>query len=182
MLEKLQGIMNQIEVTEKELDDIIKQVESIDAERLQKVITITKKGIPFHRIWSKCNSHNCNTCYCPNTYEYTEFKGYLVASKDNGSSRGNTSRVDREKELYLLEDGSFAEFEYVGDFDFWQNAWNHEKRKLIESGLTVEDISLWDADEILNNIEKALSKRLEGLGKRTKAQQERIEKLKGLQI
>ena len=175
--------MDQIEVTEKELNEIIEQVESIDAERLQKVIAITKKGIPFHRIWSKCNSHNCNTCYCLNTYEYTELKGVLIASEDNGSSKGDTSRVDREKELFLLEDGTFATFKYVGDFDFWQNAWNHEKRELIESGLTVEDVaSFWDVDEILESIQKALTKRLERLGERTKTQKVRIEKLKELQI
>ena len=183
MLEKLQSIMDQIEVTEKELDEVVEQVEKIDVERLQKVITITKKGIFFYRIWSKCNSHNCNNCYCPNTYEYTEFKGYRVAFEDNGSRRGNTDKTVREKELFLLEDGNFATFEYVGDFDFWQNAWNHEKRELIENGLTVEDVvPFWNVDEIIENIQEALTKRLKRLGERTKTQQRRIEKLKELQI
>ena len=143
------------------------------------MVKIAKKGLVFQRILTNCKSHNCNTCNHPDKNTFSEYKGVLLLEKDNGSSRGDQSKLIKLKELWLLEDGRFVTTDYIEDISYWQNAWNEANRYINENDFVIEE---WDVDDIVKSVENNLKERLIRLGERTKNQKERLEKLQGLKL
>lgn len=182
MLTQIESIMRKISETQEELTALTSEINAIDSARLQGVVELTKKGLPFSRIWVEKSSHNCNTCYHPDIYTYGPEKGYMVLEYDDESSRGDQERTDHCKRLYLLDTGEFAVYRYHMNISFWQNDWNEGYQKQLKVLSIVETTGQFDTEDILEGIMGGLKKRLEKLGERTKAQKARIEKLRRFQI
>jgi hypothetical protein len=185
MYKKLESIVNQIENVQNDLSEVEKQIDEIDAVRLEKIIKLSKKGLTFLRIISSKCIHNCNgNCYHNDECEFFEYRGILVSSIDNGGKRDTGYHIE-DQELWLLEDGTFIETKKTGYHDYYQNAWWNWEREIVrqngEGDIKVDPL-LWNVDDIIEGINTGLKERLNKLGERTKAQKERLEKLQAIRI
>lgn len=181
-MEKLQELVSQIEAMQSSLDSVEEELHGLEASRLAEVVAIARKGLAFYRVVMSASYHNCNTCRHNPRKEYGEWKGILVAEKDNseyGDIRDG-NEIDVE-ELWLLEDGTFATTCRSGHESHWQNAWwgwEREPLRPVADPLAAS----WDVDTIINSIVHQLEKRLAKLGERSKVQQARLEKVKNMMV
>lgn len=183
MLNKLEGIVNQIQSTESELQKVTKEVNILEATRLEQVLAIARKGLTFQRIITSFKTHNCDgNCYHNDRKVYSDLKGFKVGEIDKSEKDQYGINIS-ETELWLLDNLTFAVTIKEGDESFYQGQWWGWNRSVVEE---ISDINIiienWDVNEIYESIMQGLNKRLENLGKRTGEQKKRIEKLEKLKI
>lgn len=114
-----------------------------------------------------------------NNYEYFEgIKGILIDQIELKEEKGQYGRNTEYRELFLLSDGNFKVFYYNEEISFFQDDSNTYTREISK----YQELDQFDFDNITKNIIKALEKRLEDLGDRTKEQKKRLEKLEALKV
>lgn len=156
----------------------------IDQSRLEKCAEIAKKGIEFSEMYQEVIVYDNLSDYKDPQFiwlknaEGRDLKGTVICSKPIKNDGNNFVGNSETKELYLMEDGTFKVFMMKAT---WSNLLDEENRYVRQVAFD-QDISCFDYCEIIENIAKELEKRLKKLGKRTKAQTARIEKLQKLKI
>ncbi|MBA1335860.1 MAG: hypothetical protein HPY66_1678 [Firmicutes bacterium] len=174
MLEKLREITGKIEEIQAELSRIEAKANDMDKARLDEAISVCMKGLKFEKIYSQ---HVAKSRYADD-YEYLDgMRGIKLAEKNVKFSSGQYGKDYADRELFLMADGTFKVFYLVADISYWQDQNDVYERQVSKN----QDIFQFDFDEALENLLKALEKRLINLGERTKAQQARIEKLRAMQ-
>jgi hypothetical protein len=156
----------------------------IDKSRLEKCAEIAKKGIEFSEIYQEVIVYDNWSDYKDPQFRWLknadgrDLKGTVICSKHIKNDGNNFVGNAETKELYLMEDGTFKVFMMKAT---WSNLLDEENRYFREFAFD-EDISCFDYCEIIENIAKKLEKRLQKLGKRTKAQNARLERVQKLKI
>lgn len=184
MIEHIEKLISKIQANEKEIKSMKEDADKIDTNRLISVIEIARKGIKFEKIYeNEITYNNWNSCYSDEVTYFKDdqgkfLKGVKICEKSLKYNRDSYGGNKEERELFLLEDGSFRVFYLTGEWSNWQDGINNYSREISK----YQGITQFDTDEIIENIEKILARRLEELGERKKVQLMRLEKLKALKL
>lgn len=184
------------EVMEKfhKLKEITKDVTSLDFKRLEKVIEVSKDSICYDKIWSKKrtivpdNEENfVKTIYTDMNADGNILKGVKVGSRaGEGNFEDNAQEYIHEYELWLTPDG-FIETEITGRALKGVISNSELNRVVLKKDVDIFDVDeecnyIWDLDTIVSKITERLVSRVDSLNKRLEEQEERLSKLKDLNI
>lgn len=184
MLDQLTALVEEIEKQEKELEQIEKEVSLLDNKRLQKVVEIAKNGIIFEKILKEKIKYNNNREWRSDKvkYFYDEkgnfLRGVLVAEINLFYKEDGTGGEQIDKELFLMEDGSWKVFTYKANWTYYADCPSKYERVIAEN----QDISVFDTDEIIKNIIEELQDSLKYFVNEKNKQLKRLEQLKSLKI
>lgn len=184
MIDKINELVNKINECEYELTNIEKEVVAIDIERLNKCAQVAIRGLKLDKIYSKLTIYNNCDNYIEDEYIYYKdkndkyLKGKCVATKQLSYSRDYYRTSESCRELFIMDDGTFKVFYHTSRIVDHSDEKSTYERKLSN----FQDITQFNFDGILENIIDGLNMRLISLGKRSKSQLERLEKLKKAEI
>jgi hypothetical protein len=185
MIESIEKLVGQIQASEVELKSVEKEIEKIDDKRIKNMIEIAIKGMKFEKIYEDKKTYNDNGNYYYSdeiTYFKDEqgnyLKGVKICEKSLEYNTDSYGGNEKARELFLLQDGSLKVFYILKKWSNCQDGVNSYNREFSEH----QDITEFDVDKIIDNIEEILTDRLEKLGERSKAQSKRLEKLQTLKI
>jgi len=182
---ELARIMQVVEKTQEELNNVVDLVNGIDVKRLSEIIRICKSGLSFTHIYSEKTTYSCSgTNYRSDDIEYQsdDAKGFIVADYYEYENKHSQGRNYTKLDLYLLPDLSFREYRTKANQSYWQDSSDTYTKEYVGT-LTIEEVvEGWDVDEIVSSIKNGLEKRLENLGTRTKSQTKRLESLQKLTV
>jgi hypothetical protein len=184
MLDKLSIIVEEIKKQKKELEQIEKEVSLLDNKRLQKVVESAKEAIIFEKIFKEKIEYNNSREWHSDSVEYfydengKALKGGLVGEINLSYHQGNTGGERVDKELFLMDDGSWKVFIYKARWTYYADCSNEYKRTIAEN----QDISMFDIDEIIKNIIEEIQNSLKYIVDEKNKQIERLKKLKSLKI
>lgn len=178
-LSKLEELTKQIEATETGLKTIENEVLELEKSRLDEVIKIAMKGLKFDKIYSNLREYSSNGFNRQDDdYEYFAEKGIRVATNRTYTNEQTYNSEYKERELFLLGDGSFKVYYKYSKVAHSQGSQSTYTREISK----YQEIEQFEFDTIIMNIMKNLNKRLENLGERTKTQKERLTKIEALKV
>lgn len=184
MLEKFIKLTEEVKRQKKEFEQIKNEVVLLDNERLKKVVEIAKEAIIFEKIFKEKIKYNNSREWHSDEVKYfydengKALKGILVGEINLSYHRGNTGGERVDKELFLMEDGSWKVFIYEARWTYYADCSNEYKRTIAEN----QDISMFDIDEIIKNIIEEVQNSLKYIVDEKNKQIERLKKLKSLKI
>lgn len=148
---------------------------------LGKIIAVVRPGLRglVYRVvvWQESSGHA--TDRARETRTYSDWHGILVAGgREEDYPQANEGAYEGSS-LYLTADGTFREIAWGGEWSRWQGSGAR-----IEGTVSAPDIATvareWNVEEIVRNLEKALTKRLAGLPAKTKASRDRAARFSAL--
>lgn len=194
MYEDLREMVEGIVSDEQELENVVQGVTELDRKRVQVIIAIAIHGLKFEKIWSfKQSVNTTDSEICPDEYEQlkreddTFIKGVRICTyRGDRFSKDVVMLKEDLYELWLLSDGTFMSTHMTGSSKNEQWGVSKFTREVImfhaDPFETKELLFIWDSDVILSSIITNINSRYKDLKSRTKIQEERLEKLKALQL
>jgi hypothetical protein len=184
MLDKLSIIVEEIKKQKKELEQIEKEVLLLDSKRLQKVVEIAKEAIIFEKIFKEKIEYNNSREWRSDSVEYfydengKPLKGVLVEEINLSYHRGSMGGERVDKELFLMEDGSWRVFVYKARWTCHADFANKYERIIDKN----QNIDIFDKDKIIQNIIEEVQESCKYFVEEKNKYLERLEKLKMLKI
>ena len=178
-MEIIEEKVMEIEMLERQNEEIEGRADELDKKRLDEVIEIAKRGLKYEKIYEEriCTRYGTsNEYYTDSDKKY--LKGVCIYEDVIDDIYYNDCEYIKKKELYLMRDGSTKVFKYIEDIERNIDIPDKSTRELDEN----QNVNQFDIDKVIDSINDLLSERLEELGDRCENQKKRLKKLEKLKL
>lgn len=176
----MNNLLNEIKNLAKETSDLSIRVSEMDTkiavqelEQIYEIIKECKGGFKFNKMVEEKISWNNHNNYRDDEVTYLKDKGVFLTEYTYYTNRNGYGSETEEYELWLLQNGELKVYKCVEEYSNFQDEANSLNRFLKSDDV----LKYFKFEDILKGIKDALERRLDSLENRTKAQEERIEKL-----
>lgn len=174
------NLLNEIKNLSEEANNLAIKVSEVDTkieinelEQIHKIIAECKGGFKFNKMMSENISWNNFNNWKDDETTYLKEKGVFLTEYNTYTHRDVYGSRTEDYELWLMQNGELRVYKCEEINSNYQDASNHLERCFITNNI----LEHFEFEDILTGIKKALERRLASLSNRTKAQEERIEKL-----
>jgi hypothetical protein len=179
MIDEIKRLVEKINECESEISNNESKLLETDINRLNKIVQVVINGLEFENIYRKQITYS-NWRQDEEHYDKDEngkfLKGIKVDYIEVSYYKGLNGDYEVQKQLYLMDDGSFRVFNFTGRC-------SNNGRCVYEGTLSEnQDIAQFDFDSIVKNILNNLHERFEKMQERRNIQLEKLAKVNRLEI